>query len=270
MITAHRAGACTLPENFDAEVLSRLSQAEDVTDAVRDLMPLHFPAKFPEVFVRQRSGFDCLLGNPPWEKVMVEQKVWWGRHTPGIRSLPEKDMNDAIDRLRLARPDLEADFQADIARNDRTRAVLLAGPFPGIGRSHPDLYKAFAWRNWHLSRIDTGRAGIVVPRTALADAGMAKWRRDVLRRASCHLAILRNKSHWVFEDVHAADSQIRLSGLHSNWKSRPAAPQVWNRRSAVRMSSCRGRTNAKTLPQIPEHPGVQRRLNSESYGHMCA
>ena len=94
VITAHRAGSSDLPENFDEQVLIRLSQTESVTHAIRDLMPLHFPAAFPEVFTRDRPGFDCLLGNPPWEQVVVQEHVWWGLHLPGIRSMPIKQMND--------------------------------------------------------------------------------------------------------------------------------------------------------------------------------
>ena len=92
VIAAHRAGACDLPENFDEEVLLRLSQTSSVADAVGTLMPLHFPAAFPEVFLRKRPGFDCLLGNPPWESVVVAEHVWWGIHLPGIRSQPIKVM----------------------------------------------------------------------------------------------------------------------------------------------------------------------------------
>ncbi len=76
VITAHRAGSSDLPENFDEQVLIRLSHTESVTHAIRDLMPLHFPAAFPEVFTRDRPGFDCLLGNPPWEQVVVQEHVW--------------------------------------------------------------------------------------------------------------------------------------------------------------------------------------------------
>lgn len=28
---------------------------------------------FPGVFFRDRPGFDCILGNPSWEKVKVEE-----------------------------------------------------------------------------------------------------------------------------------------------------------------------------------------------------
>ena len=228
LITAQRAGACTLPEHFDESVFIREAAQPGVGGAVESLAPLHFPAAFPEVFLRERPGFDCLLGNPPWEKVMVELKVWWGRHIPGVRSWNEREMNDAIEEVRRSRPDLEALYNSDIDRNDQTRAVLMAGPYPGIGRSHPDLYKAFAWRNWHLARPETGHVGIVLPRTAFADHGMATWRQDMLQRASLHLTTLRNKGHWVFDDVHQ-QYQVVLVSIHNrqtNTEDQPKAPPL--------------------------------------------
>ncbi len=180
VVTAHRAGVCGLPENFDPAVMAKLGANPKVRKEVNRLMPVHFPAAFPEVFLRASPGFDCLIGNPPWEKVMIERKIWWGRYLPGIRSLPEGRMNARIDRFAAARPDLVAAFDEEIARNAQIRSVILNGPFPGIGRSHPDLYKAFAWRNWHLSRPACGHIGLVLPRTAVSDAGMAVWRREIL------------------------------------------------------------------------------------------
>jgi hypothetical protein len=38
------------------------------------LNPLHFPVAFPEVFLRERNGFDVLLGNPPWDEVKPEER----------------------------------------------------------------------------------------------------------------------------------------------------------------------------------------------------
>ena len=225
LITADRAGACTLPEHFDESVFIRQAAQPGVAAAGESLAPLHFPAAFPEVFLRDRPGFDCLLGNPPWEKVMVELKVWWGRHIPGVRSWNEREMNDAIDEMRRSRSDLEALYTSDIDRNDQTRAVLLAGPYPGIGRSHPDLYKAFAWRNWHLARPETGHVGIVLPRTAFADHGMATWRQDMLQRSSLHLTTLRNKGHWVFDDVHQ-QYQVVLVSIHNRQTNTEDQPKA--------------------------------------------
>ena len=41
--------------------------------AACELDSLHFPVVLPEVFLRARPGFDCLVGNPPWEKLQVEE-----------------------------------------------------------------------------------------------------------------------------------------------------------------------------------------------------
>ena len=202
VITAHRAGACDLPENFDESVLLRLSQTEAVTQALGELMPLHFPAAFPEVFLRDRPGFDCLLGNPPWEQVVVAEHVWWGIHLPGIRSQPVKVMNDAISKFRVSRPDLEAAFEQALADADSMRAVL-RNTFPALGSGYTDLYKAFAWRNWHLIRQSTGRVGVVLPRGALQAKGSEQWRKVIVNEGTfSNIAVLLNSGGWVFDDVH--------------------------------------------------------------------
>ena len=97
VVAAHRAGACALPENFDSEVLERIAAEAGVRRFVGDFMPVHFPTVFPEVFRREnRSGFDCLIGNPPWEQVVVQEHAWWSIHEPGIRGLAVSEMKRRI------------------------------------------------------------------------------------------------------------------------------------------------------------------------------
>ena len=52
---------------------------------LQGLSVFHFPVAFPEVFLRKRSGFDVLLGNPPWQEATVEDHAFWARHFPGLR-----------------------------------------------------------------------------------------------------------------------------------------------------------------------------------------
>ncbi len=177
-----RAEAETARLLFDAAVLRRIGRADLVAgeepdkiaalagqdvaqEEIADLDPAHFPYLFPEVFLRDRPGFDVLIGNPPWEKIKVEEHGWWGLRFPGIRSLPMARRTKEIGRLQTERPDLMAEYEADIAASEARRSVLTSGPYPGIGSGHIDLYKAFAWRNWLLLR-ENGRAGVVLPRAA--------------------------------------------------------------------------------------------------------
>ena len=156
---------------------------------------------FPEVFLRERPGFDCVLGNPPWDQVVVQQQVWWGLHLPGIRGKPPEEMNASIDRLRQSRPDLQAAYELAIDKAARTRAVLRLA-FPKMGSGYTDLYKAFAWRNWQLAR-QGGAAGTVLPRSALQAKGCEQWRKAVLKEGTFGSAVtLLNTGGWVFDDVH--------------------------------------------------------------------
>jgi hypothetical protein len=192
LLSAHRVGACRRPVNFDEAVFVPASQAGPVAKAISALQPVHFPAAFPEVFLRENPGFDCLLGNPPWEQVVVQEHVWWGVHLPGIRSLPISQMNDAIVDFRLQRPDLEAAFEDELENAEEMRSVL-RNTFPELGSGRTDLYKAFAWRNWQLIRQPGGLAGLVLPRTALQSKGSEQWRKTVVREGTFnHVTVLLN------------------------------------------------------------------------------
>ncbi|MCY4078506.1 MAG: hypothetical protein OXH04_24085 [Acidobacteria bacterium] len=178
LVAAHRAGACTLPQRFDEATLLKEAAAEETRTAIRNLQPVYFPAAFPEVVLRDNPGFDCLLGNPPWEKVVVDREVWWGVHIPGVRSLPVSQRRARIDELEAARPDLAAEFERAKERAGALKKLLRA-TFPHLGTGQTDLYKAFSWANLELAR-DSGRVGLVLPRSAVSDAGMANWRRHLL------------------------------------------------------------------------------------------
>lgn len=42
----------------------------------------HYHLEFPEVF--EKGGFDCLLGNPPWEKIQAEENEFFAPYNPII------------------------------------------------------------------------------------------------------------------------------------------------------------------------------------------
>ncbi len=190
--TAVRAGAIEIHRDFDfsLESIARLANEEAVQEAVQRLAPVHYPTVWPEVFARtERSGFDCLLGNPPWEKVVVDREVWWGMHLPGVRSLPVAKRRARIDALEADRPDLAAEFDDEHKRAEALKLVLRA-TFPNLGSGQTDLYKAFAWANLALCR-EGGRLGIVLPRSAVSDAGMANWRKEIIESPTSSAKITR-------------------------------------------------------------------------------
>lgn len=221
-----------------------LSLANDPARQVaRDLDSLHFPIAFPEVFLRERAGFDVLVGNPPWDKLHVESHEFWARHFPGLRGLPKDQRDEAVEVHAKSRPDLvnllEEEKQSSRDRNE----ILSRGPYE-LGVGHKDLAQVFAWRIWDLLR-EEGRFGVVFPRQAiLAAPGMAPWRQTLMDDGSFEdIALLVNNREWVFDNVHAQDAVglvsvkkgaasgiIRLCGpyrsLHHFEQGKTAAPQA--------------------------------------------
>jgi hypothetical protein len=165
--------------------------------------PSHFPIAFPEVFLRERPGFDVIVGNPPWKKEKVEENRFWTRHHPGFHSLPQREREALSKSLRKQRPDLVRIYECELQQADLLRRVLTSGPFPGMGTGDPDVYKAFCWRFWNLARPEGGRIGVVLPRSAFSARGSEEFRRTVFTRGKVNeLTQLLNSKRWVFEDVH--------------------------------------------------------------------
>jgi len=204
---------------FDAAVLTRIGRGDIVAGtepseiaqlaaesqaqvALVPLQPAHMPLLFPEVFLRDRGGFDVLVGNPPWEKLHVEEHQWWGLRFPGLRGLPMAERSKTIKKYMSQRPDLMDEYVREIEKTEAARKVIAAGPYPGIGVGHIDLYKAFAWRNWQLLR-DGGALGVVLPRGALNGSGTQKWRREILEDGTfSDVVVGTNTRGWMFPTIH--------------------------------------------------------------------
>ncbi len=188
------------------EIRDRLPGSKEHRAAAKRLDGLHtfhFPVAFPEVFLRERPGFDVIVGNPPWEKTQVEEHEFWCRHMPGLRSLTQGERERLYQQLKRERPELVEAYEAEVRAQEGLRAALMAGPYPGMGAGHPDLYKAFCWRFWNLVCEDGGRIGVVLPRSALAAKGSTAFRQEVFSHAEAvDVTMLLNNRQWFFQDVH--------------------------------------------------------------------
>ena len=196
--------------DFQFEDWERLADHADELEAVQiarhdleSLDSLHFPVAFPEVFLRERPGFDVILGNPPWQEATIEEHAFWARHFPGLRSLSQRQQEAEKKHLRKERPDLVSLYKSELTETKRMRKTLVGGAYPGMGTGDPDLYKAFCWRFWHLSAADGGRIGVVLPRSALAAKGSTNFRQTMFGDAGqVEVTILVNNRRWVFPEVH--------------------------------------------------------------------
>ena len=208
LVTAARiAGKVPLFEDEDWQRLVETGElrpdVQAILDELGDTEPFHFPVAFPEVFMRERSGFDAVVGNPPWDEPVAREHAFWARHFPGFRALSERDKKTMAEDLRKSRPDLVQAYESERADNDRLRKMLSCGVYPGMGTGDPDLYKGFTHRFWALLSRDGGVLGVVLPRSALNAMGSTDFRQVLFKEAaSINLTTILNNRRWFFTEVH--------------------------------------------------------------------
>jgi hypothetical protein len=117
--------------------------------------------------VHQRSsavGFDVVLGNPPWERIKLQEQEWFAQRRPdiaGARNAAER--RRLIDRLCEQDPALYRAFLGDRRKAEgESHFVRNSGRYRLCGRGDVNTYTLFAETNRALIR-GTGRVGCIVP-----------------------------------------------------------------------------------------------------------
>ena len=161
---------------------------------------LHWPLAFPQVFHRERPGFDVVVGNPPWEEVTIEELSFYGMYRPGLNSMTQAERNKVIAGLVRERPDLPGELRERQKRLEEMRGALAGGGYEGMG-GDPDLYKCFCIRYRDLVRRE-GHIGVVLPRTAFSAKGSEGFRKWLyVGSATRRVDFLLNNRRWMF-DTH--------------------------------------------------------------------
>lgn len=192
-------------------------------EVCRRLGAFHWVLAFPEVFLRDRPGFDAIVANPPWEEVTVEELGFWGRYLPRLHSEPSGvRQRELVREYAVRHPEIDRSFE-DAKTEAELMRLYLGDSFTLTRSGDPDLYKAFAERFLSLVRAG-GVLGVVLPRSAFAADGTKPFRELLFARAGrVQLDFLLNRAGWVFDDVHpqytiallaaelAADEEMSLS-----------------------------------------------------------
>jgi hypothetical protein len=110
------------------------------------------------------SGFDVVLGNPPWERIKLQEKEFFATRDPEIANAPTAAARGKlIARLAKTNPTLAAEYAAALRQSETTGHFLRdSGRFPLTSGGDINTYAVFAG----LARqviAPNGRAGIVVP-----------------------------------------------------------------------------------------------------------
>lgn len=106
----------------------------------------HWCVEFPAVFANG-GGFDVMCGNPPWDKIKVEDKKWFESHSRMdiVNAGTAAQRKKAIEGLKDSDSVLYYEYQQALAdAESMSRFVRFSGRFPLTATGDIDLYPMFA------------------------------------------------------------------------------------------------------------------------------
>ncbi len=147
----------------------------------------HWHLEFPDVFGGDNApqgdggGFDVFLGNPPWERIKLQEKEFFaGRDAAITNTGTAAQRRKLIARLPKTNPTLHAAYAAALRESEASGHFLRnSGRFPLTAGGDINTYAVFTGLARQIIAPD-GRAGLVVPTGIATDYTYRDFFADVV------------------------------------------------------------------------------------------
>ena len=140
----------------------------------------HWWTAFPTAFAGKDPGFDAVIGNPPWDRIKLQEVEWFAEREPTIAVQPRAaDRKALIAGLQKMGAPLAADYALAVERAEANARVLAkAGDYPLLGGGDVNLYSLFVERAQSLVKPQ-GVVALLTPSGIAADKGAAEFFRSI-------------------------------------------------------------------------------------------
>lgn len=205
----------------DIEKNPELGTARRVRPEVRRLAAeyrfFHWHLAFPDVFrvpaqgqrpeneaMGWSGGFDCVLGNPPWEQTQVSEKEYFSDREPKIAQAAGASRKALIAALESTNPVLHAAFVGFRSRAARSDALIgNSGLYPLSAVGKLNTYALFAERKRQLLSL-MGRVGCILPSGIATDDTTKEFFQDLVDQQQLAALYHFENEDRIFPAVHHA------------------------------------------------------------------
>ncbi len=207
----HTANAYELlargPDALSATFAQLWREAKSIAD--RESF-LHWEVAFPGVWhrwqeSRPQGGFDAIIGNPPWDRIKLQEVEWFATRAPELAHEPTAaKRRKGIQRLRDRGAPLAAEFDAAKSQSESlSQMVRSGGDYPLLGGGDINLYSLFVERAMSLIKPD-GFVGLLTPSGIYADKTAAKFFKSVSTSGRVGGVFDFENKKIFFKDIHAS------------------------------------------------------------------
>lgn len=141
---------------------------------------LHWELAFPTVWQNGQGGFDAIIGNPPWDRMKLQEVEWFAERKPEIaKAARAADRKKLIAQLETNHDPLWQDYlTAQAAAEAAARVARECGDYPLLSGGDTNLYSLFVERAQALIHPH-GVVGLLCPSGIAADKGAAEFFRSI-------------------------------------------------------------------------------------------
>jgi hypothetical protein len=176
--------SATLLGVLDGSVPETHSRVQAARRVCADARVLHWKLAFPQVF-EGAGGFDVVLGNPPWERIKLQEQEFFAARAPEVAQARNAAARTrAIAALAAAPADsperaVYEEFEG-VKRTAEAASLYCHSEtrYPLTGVGDVNTYALFAESIYRLTRGD-GRAGFVVPTGIATDDSTKAFFREI-------------------------------------------------------------------------------------------
>ena len=191
-----------------AKIQELLSEARDRIDEERFLhWELAFPGVWPnwEAEGERSGGFDAVIGNPPWDRLKLQQVEWFAFRRPNIANAQRaSDRKAMIATLEKSGDPLAPDFhRADRRAKRAAQVARTGGDYPLLSGGDINIYSLFVERAMSLVNPD-GVIGLLVPSGIASDKTAARFFRSVATKGRLRALYDFENKKVFFPAVHAS------------------------------------------------------------------
>ena len=151
------------------------------------------------------GGFDAVIGNPPWDRMKLQQVEWFAARRRGIAMAQRaSDRKRMIADLEKDNDPLARDFAEASARAmTAARMARAGGEYPLLSGGDVNLYSLFVERAMTLVKPD-GMVGLLTPSGIASDKTAARFFKGVSTEGRLKALYDFENKKVFFPDVHAS------------------------------------------------------------------
>lgn len=178
----------------------------------------HWPLEFPDVY--EQGGFDVMLGNPPWERIKLQEKEFFKGKCKNVETAGNAAKRKReIEKLKISNPDLYEQYLFALKTSEATSKLLRNGTlFPLTGRGDINTYSIFS--ELFSNRINkNGASGFIVPTGIATDDNNKYFFGDIAENGRLISLFDFENKNAIFPDVHRS-FKFSLISIGSSKKDR--------------------------------------------------